>query len=73
VTALPPVLVAERTPRENVGRAMGSMQFMVDLLLLAFPPMIGLMIDTGGFPLVGITSAAMFAGALVAGLRIMGK
>lgn len=73
VTALPPVLVAEQTPRENVGRAMGSMQFMVDLLLLAFPPMIGLMIDTGGFPLVGITSAAMFAGALVVGLRVMGK
>ena len=72
VTALPPVLVAERTPHENVGRAMGSMQFMVDLLLLAFPPIIGLMIDTGGFPLVGITSAMMFGGTLIIGLRLMG-
>jgi len=73
VTALPPVLVAERTPHDNVGRAMGSMQFMVDLLLLAFPPIVGLMIDTAGFPLVGITSAMMFGGTLLIGLRLMGR
>ncbi|HCU73037.1 MAG TPA: hypothetical protein DGO43_04410 [Chloroflexi bacterium] len=73
VTALPPVLVAERTPHENVGRAMGSMQFLVDLLLLAFPPIVGLMIDRGGFPLVGVTSAMMFIGTLAIGLRLMGR
>ena len=46
-SALPPVLVAERTRPEMLGRALGSMQLLVDLALLGLPLLLGLIIDDG--------------------------
>jgi DHA1 family inner membrane transport protein len=70
-TALPPVLVAERTRPETLGRALGSMQLLVDLVLLWLPLLLGLIIDEHGFGTVGTTLAILYFAAMLVGLWIM--
>jgi len=70
-SALPPVLVAERTRPEMLGRALGSMQLLVDLALLGLPLLLGLIIDDRGFGTVGMTLAILYVATIPVGLWIM--
>ena len=70
-SALPPVLVAERTRPEMLGRALGSMQLFVDLALLGLPLLLGLIIDDRGFGTVGMTLTILYVATIPVGLRIM--
>ena len=70
-TALPPVLVAERTRPETLGRALGSMQLLVDLALFWLPLLLGLILDERGFGTVGTTLAILYVAAMPVGLWIM--
>ena len=70
-SALPPVLVAERTRPEMLGRALGSMQLLVDLALLGLPLLLGLIIDDRGFGTVGMTLTILYVATIPVGLRIM--
>lgn len=70
-SALPPVLVAERTRPEMLGRALGSMQLLVDLALLGLPLLLGLIIDDRGFGTVGMTLTILYVATIPVGLWIM--
>ena len=70
-SALPPVLLAERTRPEMLGRALGSMQLLVDLALLGLPLLLGLIIDERGFGTVGMTLTILYVATIPVGLWIM--
>ncbi len=71
-TVLPPVLVADRVPKEQVGRSLAAMMLTADLVMVGVPPAIGFMLDVAGFWLVGAVIAGVHAVAILYGLRVIG-
>ena len=65
------MLLIERAPAQHLGRAVGVTQFLVDLVGLAMPPLIGLLLDTYDFGVVGALLAGIYLAAATWGLRIL--
>ena len=65
------MLLTERAPAQHLGRAVGQTQFLVDLVGLAMPPLIGLLLDTYDFGVVGALLAGIYLAAATWGLRIL--
>ena len=70
-TALPPVLVADRVPKEQVGRSLAAMMLTADLVMVGVAPAIGFVLDVAGFWLIGAVIAGLHAVAIVFGLRVI--
>ena len=65
------MLLTERAPAQHLGRAVGQTQFLVDLVGLAMPPLIGLLLDTYDFGVVGALLAGIYLAAAAWGIRIL--
>ena len=65
------MLLIERAPAQQLGRSVGQTQFLVDLVGLAMPPLIGLLLDTYDFGVVGALLAGIYLAAAAWGLRIL--
>ena len=65
------MLLTERAPAQQLGRSVGQTQFLVDLVGLAMPPLIGLLLDTYDFGVVGALLAGIYLAAAAWGLRIL--
>ncbi len=70
-SALPTILVADRVPPERLGRSLASVTFLTDIGLATMPPLVGFMLDSAGFWLVGIVFASTYAVAIVVGRRVI--
>lgn len=70
-SALPAVLIADRVPSVRLGRSLASMSFLTDVGLAAMPPLVGFVLDSAGFWLVGIVFAATHTVAIVVGSRVI--
>ena len=70
-SALPAIVLADRVPSERLGRSLASMTFVTDVGLAAMPPLVGFMLDSAGFWLVGIVFAATHAAAIAVGRRVI--
>lgn len=65
------MLLSERAPPRRLGQAMGITQFLVDGVGLGLTPLIGLIVGTAGFGVVGALLAAISLAAGGWGLWIM--
>lgn len=68
-----PVLVADRSAPAHVGRSMGVVQFLTDMVNLALPLLLGLLLDVSGFGAVGVYFIAALGFAAVIGARLVTK
>ncbi len=68
---LPSVLIGDRSPREQIGRALGVLQSVGGAAGILGTAGAGFLLDSGGFGAVGVLLAAAFAVAGVIGLRIV--
>ena len=66
-----PVLVADRSPPAHVGRSMGIVQFLTDIVNLTLPLALGALLDVSGFGAVGIFFIVAFAAAALLGARVI--
>ncbi len=65
------IMLSERAPPQRLGQAMGITQFLVDGVGLGLTPLIGLILETAGFGVVGALLAGISLGAAAWGLWIM--
>ena len=65
------IMLAERAPPQRLGQAMGITQFLVDGVGLGLTPLIGLILETTGFGVVGALLAGISLAAAAWGLWIM--
>ena len=66
-----PVLVADRSAPAHVGRSMGIVQFLTDIVNLTLPLALGALLDVSGFGAVGIFFIVAFAAAALIGMRVI--
>lgn len=66
-----PVLVADRSAPTHVGRSMGIVQFLTDIVNLTLPLALGALLDVSGFGAVGIFFVVAFAAAAIIGARVI--
>lgn len=66
-----PVLVSDRSEPQHVGRSMGVVQFLTDLVNLLLPLLIGLLLDASGFGAVGIYFVVALPMAGLVGMRLI--
>ncbi len=66
-----PVLVADRSSPAHVGRSMGIVQFLTDIVNLALPLALGALLDVSGFGALGIFFIVAFAAAAIMGARLI--
>ena len=66
-----PVLVADRSAPAHVGRSMGIVQFLTDIVNLALPLALGALLDVSGFGALGIFFVVAFAAAAIMGARLI--
>ena len=66
-----PVLVADRSAPAHVGRSMGIVQFLTDIVNLTLPLALGALLDVSGFGAVGIFFIVAFAAAAIIGARVI--
>lgn len=66
-----PVLVADRSAPTHVGRSMGIVQFLTDIVNLTLPLALGVLLDVSGFGAVGIFFVVAFAAAAIIGARVI--
>ena len=66
-----PVLVADRSAPERVGRSMGVVQFLTDIVNLVLPLALGALLDVSGFAALGVFFVVAFAAAAVIGSRVI--
>ncbi len=66
-----PVLVADRSAPERVGRSMGIVQFLTDIVNLVLPLALGALLDVSGFAALGVFFVVAFAAAAVIGSRVI--
>ena len=65
------MMLTERAPPQRLGQAMGVTQFLVDGVGLGLTPLIGLIVGSAGFGVVGALLAAISLAAGAWGLWIM--
>ncbi len=66
-----PVLVADRCSPAHMGRSMGIVQFLTDIVNLALPLALGALLDVSGFGAVGIFFVVAFTAAAIIGARVI--
>ena len=66
-----PVLVADRSAPAHVGRSMGIVQFLTDIVNLALPLALGALLDVSGFGALGIFFVVAFTAAAIFGARLI--
>ena len=66
-----PVLVADRSAPAHVGRSMGIVQFLTDIVNLALPLALGALLDVSGFGALGIFFVVAFTAAAIIGARVI--
>ena len=65
------IMLSERAPPQRLGQAMGVTQFLVDGVGLGLTPLVGLILETAGFGVVGALLAGISLAAAAWGLWIM--
>lgn len=66
-----PVLVADRSAPTRVGRSMGIVQFLTDIVNLTLPYALGTLLDVSGFGALGVFFVVAFAAAALIGARVI--